>query len=287
MSLTSDNLVGYLRAEFEKAAQIRVWLFCVQLLVAVPGAISILVPDDREAILYVLALLGFALLVAWWLVDDWYDRVRAAAQAARRAAMLVGGLGESLSPSELQSLRERFTVTASQALAAEKNDYYATQRTPGPARLGEMLEESALYSEYLQRISSRVMLGVLLLFALSFLVIALAVTPLIGRDTTYIVIRVFLAALVFAMSADVLGAYRAHRDAAKEISYIRHRLTTADRGGYPLQDVLLAFTDYNASVEAAPESVPFAYKLCGSQLNERWETYQSDRVQARAISEKC
>jgi hypothetical protein len=32
-----------------------------------------------------------------------------AAQAARRAAVLLGGLSQPLSPSEIQSLRERFT----------------------------------------------------------------------------------------------------------------------------------------------------------------------------------
>jgi len=60
-----------------------------------------------------------------------------------------------------KGLRERFAVNEEVAEKSERPDYYATQLPAGPARLGEMLEESASYSEQLQRISGSVMLGVL------------------------------------------------------------------------------------------------------------------------------
>lgn len=282
MALTSANLVGYLRAEFAKASKLRVWLFVVQLAVALPAAISVLVPDQEKVVLYWLAVISGALLVAWWLLSGFYDKARTAAQAARRAAMLLGGLNEPLSASEIQCLRERFTVTDKQAAKCEKADYYATILPPGPARLAEMLEESALYSEQLQFVSARIMLGILSVFGLCFLVIAFAITPFVQNDTTYLVIRVYLAVLVFALSSDVLGAYRAHKAAAEEVSEIRRRLTSADKMGYPMPDVLLAFTDYNAAVERAPESVPYAYNSCAKELDRRWKTYQDDRANERA-----
>jgi hypothetical protein len=65
MSLTAGNLVGYLRSEFAKSGKLRVWLFFIQLAVALPGAISVIVPDDHKVALYVLALAGVALLIAW------------------------------------------------------------------------------------------------------------------------------------------------------------------------------------------------------------------------------
>jgi ABC-type uncharacterized transport system permease subunit len=43
MSLTSANLVGYLRAEFAKAAKYRVRLFILQLSAAMPAAVAVLV----------------------------------------------------------------------------------------------------------------------------------------------------------------------------------------------------------------------------------------------------
>ena len=169
-------------------------------------------------------------------------------------ALLLGGLNEPLSPGEVQALRERFTVSAAEAQKCEKVDYYATTLPPGPARLGEMLEGSAFYSEHLQRISTNVMLAVLVVFAVIFVIIAFGVTPYVGRDTGQTIARVFLAMLVFGMSADVIGAYRAHRGAAKEIRDIRQRLMTADAAGYPIADVLLAFADYNANARGASES---------------------------------
>jgi hypothetical protein len=282
MALTSANLVGYLRAEFKKASRLRLRLFFLQLAAAVPAAIAVLIPDRYGNVLYWLAVAGAVLLIFWWFVNGSYTRIRNAAQAARRGALLLGSLDESFSPGEVDALRERFTVSDAEAKAEEKADYYATRLRAGPPRLGEMLEESAFYSEQLQRISALVMLGVLVLFAVVFVVITFGIAPYVGRDTGQAIVRVFLALLVFGMSADAIGAYRAHRDAANDIRDVRQRLKTADAAGYPLADVLLAFADYNAAVESAPESVPWAYEMRADHLNERWAEYQHDREARRA-----
>jgi hypothetical protein len=282
MALTSANLVGYMRAEFKKASRLRVRLFFLQLLAAVPAAIAVLIPDHYGNVLYWLALAGAVLLIVWWFMNARYTRIRSASQAARRGALLLGGLDEPLSPGEVDALHERFTVSAAEAKAEEKADYYATTLPAGPPRLGEMLEESAFYSEQLQRISAFVMLSVLVVFAVVFVVIMFGITPYIGRDTEQALVRSFLALLVFGMSADVIGAYRAHRDAANDIRDIRQRLKTADAAGYPLADVLLAFADYSAAVESAPESVPRVYEAREEYLNERWAEYQRDRNARRA-----
>ena len=91
MALTSANLVGYLRAEFKKASRLRVGLFFLQLAAAVPAAIAVLIPDHYGDVLYWLALAGAVLLLVWWFVNGRYTRIRNAAQAARRGALLLGG----------------------------------------------------------------------------------------------------------------------------------------------------------------------------------------------------
>jgi hypothetical protein len=282
MALTSANLVGYVRAEFEKAAKLRLWQLFLQFAAAVPAAVAVVIPDHYSDALYWLAILSAALLLLWWFVNARYTRIRNAGQAALRGALLLGGLNEPLSPAEVQALKEKFTVKPSEGTAAEKADYYATRLLPGPARLGEMLEESAYYSEQLQRISAYAMLSVLVFFGIVFVIIAFGVIPYVARDTGHAIARVFLAVLVFAMSADVIGAYRAHRAAAKEIRDIRQRLMIADAAGYPLADVLLAYADYHSAIEAAPEGVPYAYSMRASHLNEGWADYQRDREERRA-----
>ena len=148
-----------------------------------------------------------------------------------------------------------------------------------------MLEESGFYSEHLQRISANIMGGLLALFAVVFVGIAIAVRAFRWARRRIDDLRLFLAFLAFAMSADVIGAYRAHRSATTEIRNIRHRLMIADAAGYPCADVLVAFADYNAAVEGALESVPFAYKMNAANLDGRWAEYQRDRDEARATRE--
>lgn len=282
MSLTSENLIGYLRAEFHKSGRIRVWLFFVQLLAAVPAAVSVVIPNHEELPLYALAITGVLLLMAWWVLNGFYVSARSAAQAARRGALLLGGLQQPLSPSEIQNLRERFTVTSECARDYEKEDYYATKEPHGPARLAEMIEESAFYSEYLQRKSAQVMLVILISFAGVFISIALMSISTVEHDTGMVIMRIILALMVFVLSADVIGAWRLHRSAAEEIKQIRNRLMVADRANYPMPDVLLAFADYNSAVEGCPESVPFVYAWYQKELEQRWSDYQSDRAAARA-----
>jgi hypothetical protein len=48
--------------------------------------------------------------------------------------------------------------------------------------------------------------------------------------------RIFLATVVFAMSADVLGAYRLHKQATGEIKDVRNRLMLAQNGIFASRD---------------------------------------------------
>lgn len=282
MSLTAENLVGYLRAEFNKAAFLRKFLFGLQLAAALPAAISVVVPDTAKNLIYGLAIAGGVLLVAWCVTNYFYVKARSAANAARRGALLLGGLGQQLSTSAIQSLRGRFTVDSKDAWKCEDPNYYATVQPPGAARLGEMIDESAMYSEELHRISGFVMLGILIFFGMIALALALGSAPYVTRDTAFVMVRIFLAALVFVLSSDVLGAMQAHFSAAADIKDIRARLMTADRADYPLPDILLAMTDYNAAIEGAPEVVPWAYKVQKNNLDQRWKDYQADRAADRA-----
>lgn len=281
MGLTAANLVGYLRAAYAKSAKLRIWQFVIQLLIAVPAAISVVVTDNTGS--YILGIIGAALLVAWVVVNTIYLSERSAAHTARRAALLAGGLTQPFSAATVLSLQDRMKVSAATARGFEKADYYATQQPPGPARLAEMIEESAFYSAPLQRASARAMLFILLIFAVVAAGIALSV-PFIGKDASLIVIRIMLAVFVFAMSSDVIGAYIAHKDAARSIEEVRTRLMTASSSGYPEADILLALTDYSSVVEGAPESVPFAYRFMEKDLTDKWNDYQRNRNAARVAA---
>jgi len=241
---------------------------------AVPAAVSVIVEDGVT--LYWLAAAGAFLAIVWWLLEGRYQRVRDAAQAARRAGLIANGLPGSFSPGEHRDLREKFVVTEDEASAAENPDYYASEQQKGPGRLAEMIEESSFYTARLQEISAFIMRLLVAAFGVGFIVLALAAVPL-GRDELMMtVIRVAFAIFVFVLSSDVYGAMRRHSRAASGARDVYRRLCNARAIGYPQPDVLLALSDYNAIIEAAPESVPFAYEAWKDRLNTRWREYQAD-----------
>lgn len=283
VALSHRSLVGYQLAEFAKSSRLRVWLFALQLLVAVPVALSVVIVD--ETWLYVLAILGAVFLVAWWVVSLQYEKSREAAQTARRASLLSGAFAEKFSAYELSELRQRFTVTEVQAKAKENPEYYATQEKPGVHRLAEMLEESAFFTSDLQDFSSKVMGFILITFVVVAGGLALAVGIDLDRSSSITFVRIVLSCFVFALSSDVLGSFLKHRSAAMRTKEIRNRLATLQQRDAPLIDVLLVMTDYNSVVEAAPESVPFAFRLRETKLNTRWAEYTADKAASKLPDE--
>lgn len=280
MSITIDALVGYTKAEFAKASKWRLILLIVQFLAVIPAALSVVVSNEK--LLYVLAVFGPILLIAWWLARNVYRRSRSAAHGARRAALIGGGLGIAISPEDHQRLRQRFTVDEPTALAKVDPDYYATRQPPGLQRLGEMLEESAFYSKEVHRVSANVMFVILVAFIALALGAALLSVPYASRVTAITAIKVILAVSVFALSSDVIGAISEHREAARGAESVQHRMSAAYAKGYPEGDVLLAMGDYNEAMEGAPEAVPGVFNSMVGRLNQRWAEYKVDRDQARS-----
>jgi hypothetical protein len=78
--------------------------------------VSVVIPDHEKVLLYGLAIAAVVLLIAWCVLNEFYVSARSAAQAARRGALLLGGLNQPLSPSEIQSLRGLFSFCGGYAV---------------------------------------------------------------------------------------------------------------------------------------------------------------------------
>ena len=277
-----DLMTAYQRAEFSKSARLRVWLFMVQLLAAAPGALSVIVTDPDAQ--YYLAVAATSLIAIWWMLSMAYERARSAAQAARRASLLLGLFPGGITANESKELRQRFTVTEERARSFIAPGYYASKEAPSAKRLCEMLEESAYFTADLQRFSAQIMLALFGAFVLVAGVLAISIGIDLDRSASMNFVRVTLAASIFLMSSDVLGATLKHRAAAREVEAIRRRLAILAARGTPLTDILLVMTDYNAAVESAPESVPFAFKCREGVLNQRWAEYVKDKAAEQALA---
>ncbi len=275
-----ELFTAYQAAQFARASRLRVGLFFAQLLVAIPAALSVVVENGTG--LYWLALIGTLIAVAYWGLQASYNRFREGAQAARRAGLIANGLGIAFSAAEVRDLRQRFAITGSVASGSLNADYYASELEPGYGRLAELIEESAFYTAHLQRKSAAVMHVVVVGFLAVFSVIAFVGLPYAATNTMLVVVRIALAFLVFVLSTDVFGALVAHRRAGEDSKDIYMRLSRARACAFPQSDVLLALSDYNAVVEAAPEVIPYVYPLCRYGLDQHWREYQRDAARSES-----
>jgi hypothetical protein len=124
----------------------------VQIAIAILAAATVYITNDVGVYGSALATAIAALLWAWF---DWhYKEARGQAERVRRATLIMDGLGTSLSPSELKELKARFTATPEEGEKLEDPAYYAATAPPGPARLAEMLDETAFWSCHLLRHSA-------------------------------------------------------------------------------------------------------------------------------------
>jgi hypothetical protein len=202
-----------------------------------------------------------------------YRRKQSAAHAARRAALIVNGLGEDLSAGEKRRLSEKFTVGADKAQSAKKKDYYASATEPGPLILLECLEASAFYSSKLHKLSATAWFWIVAGYVLVFAAFAIYVLPSATNDYLMTAVRVFFAATVFILSADVVGSQLAHQRCGVETNEILSRIEIAKKADINITDALLILEDYTSAIQSAPEVVPFIYKANEASLNSLWETY--------------
>ncbi len=274
MSLDGTALIGYLIAGYEASSKWRIASFVLGFVVTLPAMASVVTNDAST--LYYLACLNAALLVLWWVANNRYFQKQSAAHTARRAALIVNGLGEDLSAGEKRRLIDKFSVDADRAKNSQKADYYATQAEPGPLRLLECLEESAFYSSKLHKLSANAWVWLVAFYAVLFLAIALFFVPSANNDILMTMVRVFFAATVFVLSADVLGSLISHRRCANETSEILSRIEIAKKAGKDsvnTADALLILEDYTSAIQSAPEVVPFVYGAQVSKLNAQWAAY--------------
>jgi hypothetical protein len=264
-----QELVGYQRAEFDHAGRLFRRKFAAQVLLAVVGATSTFISNEKP--LFWVAMICLVIALIWLLIELNYRNTRANAERARRATLIMGGLGAAISKSELHYIQESMGSTPEEARANEDPDYFSSQKPPGPQRLTDMLEESAYWTVNLQRDSGKVM------FVLFFLVLAAALfsfSLLISETPNKELLtfwRVVCSILIFCVSSDMFGQVRAYQDTVKTLDRLLLRIEIAKKSRYPQADVLLILSDYNAVVENTPLTLPLLYRIKKVRLKSNWQ----------------
>ena len=264
-----DELIGYQRAEFDLADRYRIAKAIAQTAAILLGMAASVV--EKEPLLYWLAAACFLTAAVWAILSWASSNIRTNAEAARRATLVMTGLGTKLSNHELSAVREACWSSERRAAAKSESGYFASTAGPGPFRLAENIMESAFWTKDTLKWSGHIKLVLLVVLALGA-VATVAVHVRSDDPSTLSVIMkaafVFFAGLI---SAEGVSAIYDYYSASLRLGSIMERLETAKAAGLHDPDLANIFSEYNSTVESAPMPLPWIYRLRKSKISAAWE----------------
>jgi hypothetical protein len=270
MDPSNLKLLGLHRAEFRLAEKNQNYSWAAQGVVTVVAFVSIFTVDERLAYLVaVLALLFTA--IGWYF--GWRARTRKqVADRARRALLLMEGLGWKMSGKEKTDLLSSLESSETEAKLWEDEDFFHNAEKTGTLSLARKLEESVFWSKHLLALSARRLLvfSLTALFVCTLVLLAIPLLP--SQQPSILIARLVCVALTTIVTADLFGMSFAQSEAARNVASIDDRLVAVIASGCPEPDLFYIFGDYNAAVESVPV-IPYGiYKRSHDRLNGLWES---------------
>ncbi len=271
-----NRLLTHQRTELNRAQKLQVAAVAAQLTLACVAAASVFFSDGAS--LLTLAVVGFVLAIGWFEIGRRSGRHRTAGNQARRAVLLASGLGQSVSPEQRLRIFDGFALSIQNRQLVREEDYFASRSGPGYRRAAELIEESAYWTRDLQKTSAGIVTVALVLIGAALFMAAWRGVVDVTGEAQINVARVLIAALVFLLSSEVLGALLGHRRAARSINEILQRVEATTARNYPEADVMLLISDYNAAVESAPVVLPLVYRCRRDDLSRQWRAYLAAKL---------
>lgn len=266
-----NKLLAHQRAESTKAENLQICMMLAQFLIALLAAFSVYLSNN--VFLYILAAIGFFLILWWLFLNRGQQKHRSAGDQARRAVLLISGLKMGPSAGQLLRIIDCFNVPISHNAVRREEDHFATREGPGNKRLCEMIEESSYWTRDLQKASANAMAIILLIFIVIAVLATGAAIASMESDNLISFSRALIAMMVFLISSDLLGLLLSYYSSGSAIDEIFKRVESAVARNFPESDILLLMSDYNAVVERAPPPLPWIYEFRQKNLSQRWQAY--------------
>jgi hypothetical protein len=265
-------LLGSYRATFEQAKYIQKRVFLIQLAVAVSSIIGVLVPDPKVTYgLTVFALMGGGIIV--FLNIQAAER-KTAAEKARRAHMLIDGLGVEISGKARTDILRELHVPEAEIKKWADPDYYGTTAPPGPQRLSKIVQESALYSTELFKLNAKRKWTAVTASVIVSMTLLLGFPFLPDQKALATSAQLVCIGLSFLITRDLMNRAKSFSGAAQEMEKIDQQLELLDSSSLTVQDVLITFGDYNAILESSPPIESGLYKKAQERLVRLWRERQ-------------
>jgi hypothetical protein len=212
------------------------------------------------------ALVGFLVLLAAYVLRLRAEDQYGTAETMRRQSVFSEALGWSASPVQVSVWRQKAGARINRVLRARPRDedYYASERETGAARLAEMTLESAFYTRY----QYRKLRGVLwLMFGgavlLSLLVLTIPYTRAVPDNAGLLFARTVYSVLPIVLALNLLGWALRLGGLASAIQEVEEGLEELRKTDYADDaQVMRLVAEYNCQVVAG-----FPIHL---RLFERW-----------------
>lgn len=266
-----EKLLTHQKAESDKAEELQFFVMISQFLICILSAISVYI--DSNQILYLVATINLFLVITYFILNWYKVHYRTTGDQARRAALLISGLGINLSPEHRFYINNMFKVPVNPEELRSEESHFSTREQPSYKRLVEMIEESIYWTKELLKISGLLLkYFILILISIGIILLGLAVLSFDNENLVKMA-RVTIAFIVFIVSADLLGLLLEYHDAEANMNEIFRRIEVIVNREYKESDTLLLMSDYNAIIERSPIAFPFAFKIVGGKLSKNWNDY--------------
>jgi hypothetical protein len=266
------GLIGIQRAAFERASQLQNRFWLAQIALAVMTCITVFLDSYPEAV-YVMTVLAFVGTVGLFYLSSLQRACRANAERARRASLLVWGLGNSIPAREYAEIRTSFLGNVNRARELADEKYFATKLALGYCRLGQMLEENAFWTSNLARASSGKIWKRFAVVCVLAVITLFAALGLGNKQVGIVSAKVVCAVLTLWISSDFLGAARSLQELSVAASDVDTRIQALK--GQPdsvvAEHIFFIIGDYNSAVESSPMFVSSAFRKKMDKLNQLWK----------------
>jgi hypothetical protein len=194
------------------------------------------------------------------------------AEAVRRPALLLAGLGRQPSIIEIQRIAAQLGVLdASNRI--EPNTYYASKLTPGPQRLVEIIEESSFWTADLAEQIADFLDGGFKATVVLF-VLAAYMAVYARWTTTYgdAAGKILLAFATFYFAGATTELRNKYRDLAQAAQRVMAQCTVVKSkpDSELLREAMVLADEYNCALANAPIIPEFVYDRHQKRLNSAW-----------------
>ncbi|MCL4853465.1 MAG: hypothetical protein KJZ78_19090 [Bryobacteraceae bacterium] len=272
MSQTSSSkllpMTALQRMEFSQAAKLDLRQLQLQAMLTVLSVTAIFLSTQPWGALAAISILLLIAAIEW--LRHKSARSRSVAEKARRATLLVDGLGIQVPPAFLRDLLALSSQPPDAIPKWDDPSYFASTDPPGVENARKYLEESAFWSKHLYEASASRTLGWLVVSGLVLVVFFLMALSVVPHADSPLYVHVFATVASSFVFFDLVSRTLRYRGAAVETAAILQALSTRRGPDFSRDDLLVAIIDYNSIVEAAPLLAPGVYKANYDRLTQTW-----------------